>query len=94
MEFKAEGFKTLPEALEWAKGNSFDVLLSDYYVSDDVHAQDVLKAIVEIKGKTFKSVVLTNYLDPTKMEALRAAGFDGLIEKPLSLEKFKIILGV
>lgn len=92
MEFKAEGFKTLPEAVEWAKLNPFDVLLSDYYISNEVQAQDVLKALVDIKGKTFKSFVLTNYLDNAKVAALKEAGFDSIIEKPLTLEKFKSLL--
>jgi DNA-binding NtrC family response regulator len=89
LAYQAEGFKTLPEAVEWAKANPFDVLLSDYYISKQVLAPDVLKAIIEVKGKTFKSFVLTNYIDQTKVAALKEAGFDSIIEKPLSLENIK-----
>lgn len=89
LEYQAEGFKTLPEALEWAKTNPFDVLLSDYYISKQVSAHDVLKAFIELKGKTFKSFVLTNYIDQTKIAALLEAGFDSVIEKPLSVESIK-----
>ena len=89
IEFKAEGFKTLPEALDWAKANTFDVLISDFYIDDHVSAEDVLKAFIDLKGKAFKSFVLTNYVDSTKMTELKNIGFDGILSKPLTLEKFK-----
>lgn len=92
MEYKAEGFKTLAEAMDWAKANPFDVLISDYYLDDRVSAEDVLKAFVDLKGKTFKSFVLTNYIDSTKMAELKNAGFDGVLSKPLTLEKIKEVV--
>ena len=94
MEFKAEGFKTLPEALEWAKSNPFDVLISDFYLDNQVSASDVLNALRELKGNIFKSFVLTNYVDETRKAELKKAGFDGIIEKPLTVEKFKSIAGI
>jgi CheY-like chemotaxis protein len=93
MEHQAEGFNTLAEALEWAKQNSFDILVSDYYLKDHMSAHDVLKAMYELKGQTFKSVVLTNFVENDKLAELKGAGFDGVIEKPLSLVKFKEALG-
>ena len=93
MEFQVEGFNTLQEALEWAKSNSFDILVSDYYLKDHQSAHDVLKAMREAKGNTFKSVVVTNFVESDKLSELKGAGFDGVIEKPLSLEKFKQALG-
>lgn len=92
MEFKAEGFKTLAEAIDWAKANTFDVLISDYYIDDRVSAEDVLKAFTELKGKTFKSFVLTNYIDAAKMTALKNTGFDGILSKPLTLDKIKEVI--
>jgi len=94
MEFKAEGFKTLPETLEWAKTNSFDILISDYYLDNMTSAQHVLHALVELKGKTFKSFVLTNYIDESKKNELRIAGFTEIIEKPLTIEKIKQVTGL
>jgi DNA-binding NtrC family response regulator len=94
MEFKVEGFNTLPEALEWAKVNSFDILVSDYHLGKGIHAPDVLKSLSDLKGKTFKSFVLTNHVDHEKTEELNRAGFNGVIEKPLSLEKFKSVAGL
>ena len=89
MEFQAEGFKSLPEAITWAKSNEFDVLVSDNYISNNVQAADVLKAMIEVKGKTFKSVVLTNHADDQMKTTIFRAGFDGIIDKPLSLDKLK-----
>ena len=94
LEFQVEGFNSLPEALVWAKANSFDVLLSDYYLDKQLHATDVLKALVEIKGKTFKPFILTNYIDDNQIAQLKSAGFYDIIEKPLSLEKFKSKIGL
>jgi DNA-binding NtrC family response regulator len=93
MEYPAEGFKTLLEAQAWANSNSFDVLLSDYYISNQVQAEDVLQALSQIKGNTFKSFVLSNHIDDANTATLQAAGFNGVIEKPLTLEKFKSALG-
>lgn len=89
MEYQAEGFNTLPEALEWARHNTFDILVSDYYLKDHQSAHDVLKAMREAKGNTFKSIVVTNYVENDKLSELKGAGFDGVIEKPLSLDNFK-----
>jgi CheY-like chemotaxis protein len=94
MEFKAEGFNTLPEALQWAKTNSFDVLLSDYYLDKQLHAIDVLRTLLDLKGKSFKSFVLTNFIDESKVAEIISAGFNGVIEKPLTLEKFKSKVGL
>jgi DNA-binding NtrC family response regulator len=89
MEYQADGFNTIAEALEWAKNNPFDVLVSDYYLKDHQSAHDVLKSMREAKGNTFKSIVVTNYVENDKLSELKGAGFDGVIEKPLSLDKFK-----
>jgi CheY-like chemotaxis protein len=92
MEYEVEGFNTLPAALQWATTNSFDVLISDYHLGNGLHALDVLKAFTESKGKTFKSFVLTNYIDDHKIAELKQAGFNGVIDKPMELGKFKKLL--
>ena len=94
MEFEAEGFKTLPETTAWAQANTFDLLISDNHISSDVHAGDVLKALTEIKGKTFKSFVLTNHVDPQTIASIKQAGFDDIIEKPITVEKLKKVAGL
>jgi len=93
-QYKADGFKTLPEAIEWAKANPFDILLSDYYLDKQISAHDVLKALHDLKGNTFKSYVLTNYIDETKKAELRELGFDGIIEKPMAIDKLKSAAGI
>jgi DNA-binding NarL/FixJ family response regulator len=93
-EFQIEGFTTLAEALEWAKNNPFDILVSDYYLSKGQHAMDVLKAMIDLKGKTFKAYVLTNYIDDGKITELKQAGYDGIIDKPIVMEKFKKAVGL
>lgn len=94
MEHKVEGFGSLPDALLWAKDNSFDVLVSDYYLGSTTHATDVLRELIALKGKTFKSFVLTNHVDDDKIAELKAAGFERVIEKPLSMDKFKTETGL
>lgn len=94
IEHQVEGFTSIPEAANWAKDNPFDVLLSDYYLGTGLHAPDVLKAITAVKGKTFKAFVLSNHIDDKQTEELKKAGFDSMIEKPLSLEKFKTVVGL
>jgi DNA-binding NtrC family response regulator len=89
MAFNVEGFNTLADAVTWAQSNSFDVLVSDYNLGGNIHAHDVLKALQAVKGTTFKSYVLTNHVDNNQADAILRAGFHGIIEKPLSLEKFK-----
>lgn len=93
-EFQTEGFNYVSEALEWAKNNSFDILLSDYYLDKNLDAQKALQMLVDLKGKTFKAFVLTNYVDNNKIAELKAAGFEGVIEKPLTLDKFKKAAGI
>jgi DNA-binding NtrC family response regulator len=94
LEFQVEGFTNVPESVQWAKNNSFDVLLSDYYLGTGLHAQHVLKALLEVKPDGFKAFVLSNHIDETQALQLRQAGFHGIIEKPLSLEKFKAVVGL
>ena len=94
MEFQVEGFNSVPEAIQWAKNNSFDVLVSDFNLAPNVFAHDLLKSLLEIKGSVFKAYVLTNHVDDNQAATLRAAGFHNIIEKPLSLEKFKAATGL
>ncbi len=93
-EFEVEGFNTIAEAVQWAKNNSFDIFLSDYFLGGDQHANHALKAIIDVKGKIFKSYVLTNYIDVKKKEEMLRAGFDGTIDKPIDTTKFKKALGL
>jgi DNA-binding NtrC family response regulator len=92
LEYEVEGFTSLPETIRWAQNNTFDVLISDYYLGTGLHANNVLKELTALKGKTFKSFVLSNHIDEKQAEDLKAIGFTGIIEKPLSIEKFKSIL--
>lgn len=89
LEFQVEGFTVVQEAAKWAQENDFDVLLSDYYLSHGLHAQDVLLAIQKVKASPFKSFVLSNHIDENQANELRKAGFSAIIEKPITLEKFK-----
>jgi DNA-binding NtrC family response regulator len=94
MAYQVEGFNTVSDAIQWAKNNPFDVLVSDFNLAPNVFAHDLLQSLLEIKGPTFKAYVLTNHVDDTQAATLRAAGFHDIIEKPLSLEKFKAITGL
>jgi DNA-binding response OmpR family regulator len=89
MEFEVEGFSTLEEAVLWSKSNSFDVVLIDYYLGPDLFAHHVLKELHALKGKNFKAFVLSNHVDDNQSRELKEAGFDDIIYKPLTLDKFK-----
>ena len=92
LEFEAEGFTAIDEVARWVKNNSFDVLLCDFYLDKGQTAHHVLKEITAIKEKTFKAFVLSNHIDSTQALELTAAGFDAIIEKPLTLEHFKSVV--
>jgi DNA-binding NtrC family response regulator len=89
LSFQVEGFTTLKEACDWAAKNPFDVLLSDYYLGHGLHAPDVLKGLRAVAGPAFRAMVLSNHIDEQQAEALRQAGFSAIIEKPITLEKFR-----
>jgi DNA-binding response OmpR family regulator len=88
MEFDVTAFTTSAETMQWIKDNNFDVALIDYYLGPDLGSH-LLKSIVAVKGKTFKAFLLTNFVDPQQVLALKAEGFDDVIFKPLSTEKLK-----
>jgi DNA-binding NtrC family response regulator len=92
LEYQVEGFISLTDMIQWVKDNSFDVLLCDYYLDKGLHADYVLKEIMKLKQKTFKAFVLSSHIDDKQSQELSAAGYDGIIEKPLSLEKFKVVV--
>jgi CheY-like chemotaxis protein len=88
LEFDVTAFTTSMESLQWAKENEFDVALIDYYLGPDLGSH-LLKDIVSAKGKTFKAFLLTNFVDPQQVLALKAEGFDDVIFKPLNTDKLK-----
>jgi len=92
LEFEVEGFTNISEALSWAKDNVFDVVLIDYYLGPNLYAQDFLKQLTEINGASFKSFVLSNFVDDRQIKELKQAGFADIIYKPLTLEKFKSLI--
>ncbi|MFD0999606.1 response regulator [Ohtaekwangia kribbensis] len=89
LEFDTTGIASYGQALQWAKENHFDVVLIDYYLEDGKLGKDMLRELLAIKGKAFKPYLLTNYVDGQEYEGLKRDGFLAIIEKPLTLEKFK-----
>lgn len=94
MEYKAEGFTTIDDAINWAKGNDFDVALIDYYLGHELYAHHALKKLVEVKGQGFDAFVLSNYVDKKQSEELIEAGFKDIIYKPLTVETLKSVLNL
>jgi DNA-binding NtrC family response regulator len=92
LQFEVEGFTSLPDAVSWATNNSFDVLVSDYYLGNGLHAQDVLKQISSVRPSGFRPYVLSNHIDENQATELRKAGFLGIIEKPVTVDKFNAII--
>lgn len=89
LEYDVAGFTSIKEAANWAKQNDFDVAVIDYYLAPGVYANHFLRELRSIKGDNFKSFVVSNYIDDKQSMELKAAGFNGIIYKPLTLEGFK-----
>lgn len=89
LEFDTTGFTTQQEAVAWAHDNSFDVALIDYYLGPNLYAHNVLKELISLKGNTFRPFVLSNYVDEKQVNELKAAGFEDIIYKPLTVDLFK-----
>lgn len=93
--FEVEGFTTLKDCILWAENNDFDALLVDYYLDAGIHATDVLKALQKIKTNPVrKAFVLSSFVDTTQLKALTDAGFEGVINKPISLEAVRARLAL
>lgn len=88
LEYEVTAFTTSSEMIGWAKENDFDIALIDYYLGPDL-GSDVLKSLLSETGKKFRAYLLTNFVDPQQVLALKAAGFDDVIFKPLTIEKLK-----
>jgi DNA-binding NtrC family response regulator len=71
MEHQVEGFTSISEATAWSVSNSFDILLSDYYLGEGKHATDVLKAIKAKSTSDFKAFVLSNHIDDAQAKMLK-----------------------
>jgi DNA-binding NtrC family response regulator len=93
LEFETTGFTSVKDAIAWAQDNDFDVAIIDYYLSPGVFANHVLEQLVALKGNTFKSYVVSNYIDGQQARELKDAGFTDIIYKPLTLEGFKAKIG-
>jgi DNA-binding NarL/FixJ family response regulator len=90
LEFDVAGFTSIKDATNWAQQNDFDVAVIDYYLAPGVYANHFLKELKSIKGSNnFKSYVVSNYIDDKQSAELKAAGFTGVMYKPLTLEGFK-----
>lgn len=89
LEFETEGFTSIKDAISWVEQNDFDVAVIDYYLGPGIVATDLLKQLIKIKGQTFRSFVVSNYVDGKQLQELKAAGFTDTINKPLTLEMFK-----
>ena len=92
LEFDTTGVSSYEQGLQWAKENHFDVVLIDYYLNKGKLGKELLKEVLAIKGPVFKPYLLNNYVDGHEYEGLKKDGFLAIIEKPLTLEKFKMNL--
>ena len=94
-EFEVEGFTTLNECVAWAANNEFDAVLIDYYLDTDTFASDVLIALQKVKSSPIRNAfVLSSYVDSKQFNDLRKAGFEDVINKPISLNVVRAKLGV
>lgn len=94
-EFEVEGFTTIKECVAWATVNEFDAVLIDYYLDTDTLATHVLTALQNVRSAPIKNAfVLSNFVDSSQIKELRKAGFEDVINKPISLDVVRAKLGV
>jgi DNA-binding NtrC family response regulator len=93
IEFEIEGFTDLRQAKAWAEKNHFDVVLTDYYL-ENVLAHEVLKQLKEVRKEKFKALVVSNHIDSQVANQLKAEGFAAILEKPITMEKFKEAISI
>ena len=92
MEYEAIGFSDPDEAYQWASANGFDIAIIDYYLTPPVLADQVLTKLREATNQPFRPFVLTNYVDVERERELLKQGFEGIITKPITLEKFRALI--
>ncbi|HEY9006055.1 MAG TPA: response regulator [Ohtaekwangia sp.] len=89
LEYDITGVTSDEQAIRWAKENHFDVVLIDYYLNKGKLGNQLLRELIAIRGPVFKAFLLTNYIDSRERDTLKKDGFQGIIDKPLTLEKFR-----
>ena len=92
MEYEATGFSDPEEAYQWVASNHFDIAIIDYYLTPPVLADHLLTKLKAIADQSFRAFVLTNYVDVEKEKELLEKGFEGILTKPLTLEKIKSLM--
>jgi CheY-like chemotaxis protein len=67
-----------------AHGNPFDLLISDIGLPD----QNGMKTLPILREscRPFKAIAVTAFARAEELEACRAAGFDGVLAKPISFQ--------
>ncbi len=77
------------EALEALRGDDFDVILMDVQMPemDGVEATRRIRQLPDQRKARTPIVALTAHVMQTDMERFLAAGMDGIVEKPLDLDK-------
>ena len=94
-EFEVEGFTNLIDCVEWARHNEFDAVLIDYYLDTDTFATHALAALQQLRPVPIRNAfVLSNFVDREQFTALKKAGFEDVITKPISLDVIRVKLGV
>jgi DNA-binding NtrC family response regulator len=79
------------EALDLVRRRSFDIVLTDLYMSD-VSGMDLMKATLETNPSTIVIVMTGNPSVASNIEALRAGAWDYL-PKPFSATHLQILIG-
>ncbi|MBT1705041.1 response regulator [Fulvivirgaceae bacterium PWU20] len=88
-QYEVSGFTSVDEAIGWAKENTFEAVLVDYYLTAGVTAGQVLKQLTSVKPKSYKAFVLSSFVGDEQIKELKKLGFDDVILKPLTIERFQ-----
>ncbi|HET6510867.1 MAG TPA: PAS domain S-box protein, partial [Candidatus Kapabacteria bacterium] len=84
--YTAEVRHTIADALEFAKSNDFDVLVSDIGLPDGTGLELIAK-LRKLKGHyTFRAIAMTGYGTEQDIQRTKEAGFDKHITKPFEFK--------
>jgi DNA-binding NtrC family response regulator len=84
--FEVHGAATLQEAAERLSGSTFDAVIADVSLTEDVGSEGLaIAAYLRHQRRAAPVVVLTAYGAPGRAEAAARLGVDAFLHKPVSL---------
>jgi signal transduction histidine kinase/ActR/RegA family two-component response regulator len=76
-------------AMERIRGQSYDLVLTDYLLPDLTGAELAIRILAEVANPKPPVIAVTAYSTPEKVAELARAGVSQIVSKPISLEKLR-----